>query len=279
MSKNILITGKNSYIGNQLEEWLTETSEPYNVMKISVRDDKWADFDFSTFDTVVHVAGVAHIKETEKNQNVYYQVNRDLATAVAQKAKLEGVKHFIFLSTMSVYGIEQGIIDENTPLKPQNAYGKSKLEAEEKIAKLQDTIFKVTIIRPPMVYGKESKGNYTRLAKLAVRSPVFPEINNKRSMIYIDNLSECIRSIISTSKQGVVLPQNKDYVNTTELVKLIAKAHGKKIFLIKGFNSLIKLWNNTVINKVFGSLIYAPSVTTTIDLVDFEESIEKTEKS
>lgn len=279
MVKNILITGKDSYIGNNLESWLKKTSEEYSVAQISVRNAKWTELDFSIFDTVVHVAGIAHIKETKENQHLYYEVNRDLAVAVAKKAKLEGVKHFIFLSTMSVYGIETGIIDENTLLKPKNAYGKSKLDAEEKITKLQDAVFKVTIIRPPMVYGKESKGNYKRLAKLAVKSPVFPIVNNERSMIYIDNLSECIKNIISTSKQGVILPQNKEYTNTTRMVKQIAKVHGKKIFFFKGFNLLINGLNSKIINKVFGSLVYAQSVVTTIDLVSFEESIEKTEQS
>src|SRR5699024_2819593 len=161
----------------------------------------WKEKDFSMYDVVVHVAGIAHRKETKENAQLYYEINRDLAYDVAQKSKTESVKQFIFLSSMSVYGLEEGVIDGRTPLHPKSNYGKSKLEAENLIQPLENKNFKVAIIRPPMIYGKDCKGNYQRLAKIAKKVPVFPKIDNKRSMIYIDNLSEFIRLSIDRSEE------------------------------------------------------------------------------
>lgn len=256
--KRILIIGKNSYIGTSLEQWLKNFPKKYEIKSISLRDDSWEEEDFSVYDAVYHVSGIAHIKETEKIKDLYYRVNRDLTYEVAKKSKKEGVKQFIFLSTMSVYGLESGVINEDTPLRPKSDYGKSKLQAEELIKPLGDDDFKITIIRPPMVYGKGCKGNYPRLAKLAKMTPIFPYIDNKRSMIYIDSLSEFVRLLIDDSVSGLFLPQNKEYVNISEMVKLIAESHGKNLRLTKLFNWAIAigLVLSETFRKVFGSLIY-----------------------
>lgn len=279
--KKILITGKNSYVGTSLEKWLGNYPERYSIDSISLRDDSWKEKDFSKYDIVVHVVGIAHIKETKENAKLYYRVNRDLAFDVAQKAKVENVKQFIFLSSMSVYGIESGVIDKSTPLNPKSNYGKSKFEAEKLISSLERTSFKVAILRPPMIYGKGCKGNYNRLTKLALKFPVFPKINNKRSMIYIDNLCELVRILIDESKSGIFHPQNKDYVCTSEMVNLIAKIQGKKIWFTKFFNPLIGLFQNRTLNKVFGSLMYDSSLSQPglqYNIHDFESSIYLTEK-
>ena len=186
--KKILITGKNSYIGNSLVRWLGYYHNRYSIDSISLKSDDWKKKKFSEYDVVLHVAGIAHIKETKENEGLYYKVNRDLTYEIAQKAKTEGVKQFIFLSSMSVYGIMEGVISADTPLKPNSAYGKSKLEGEKLIENLHDASFTVAILRPPMVYGNNCRGNYTKLAALALKTPVFPKVDNKRSMIYIDNL-------------------------------------------------------------------------------------------
>ncbi|MGB4351276.1 MAG: NAD-dependent epimerase/dehydratase family protein, partial [Tissierellaceae bacterium] len=217
--KSILITGKNSYIGSRFEEWLAKYPDKYKVDAISLRDESWKEKDFSEYDVIYHVAGIAHRKETKENRELYYAVNRDLAYEVAKKSKQDGIKQFIFLSTMSVYGLESGVIDEYTPLKPKSNYGKSKLQAEELIKPLEDDSFKIAILRPPMVYGKGCKGNYPRLAKLAKITPIFPDIDNKRSMIYIDNLSEFVRLLIDDYSSGLFLPQNSEYVKTSEMVR------------------------------------------------------------
>src|SRR5699024_10485464 len=100
--KKILITGKNSYIGGKFKEWVEQWPDEYIVDEISVRGDEWKEADFSIYDSVFHVAGIAHRKETKKNKNLYFEVNRDLVQKVAFKAKRDGVRQFIFLSSMSV---------------------------------------------------------------------------------------------------------------------------------------------------------------------------------
>ena len=258
--KRILIIGKNSYIGTSLENWLEKEPDKYKIDSTSVRDGAWKEKNFSEYDVVVHVAGIAHIKETKENKDLYYKVNRDLAYKVAKKSKSEGVKQFIFLSSMSVYGIENGVIDKDTPLNATSAYGKSKIEAEELVNKLEAESFRIATLRPPMVYGKGCKGNYPRLARLALKTPIFPNIDNKRSMIYIDNLSEFIKQLIDIQSSGLFFPQNDEYVNTSEMVRLIAEMHGKKIMMTKLFNPLLRLLNISTVNKVFGDLVYEKSM-------------------
>ena len=208
-------------------------------------------------------------------------MNRDLAFEAAKKAKNEGVKQFVFLSSMSVYGMETGVIDQSTLTNPKNAYGKSKLEAEKLISELDDESFTVSILRPPMIYGKGCKGNYTRLAKIARKSPLFPESKNRRSMIYIDNLSEFVRLIIDNCDSGLFFPQNKDYVNTGEMVAMIAKEYNKKIKMTKIFNVIIIKSNISTLNKAFGDLIYKQDLSDyshDYRIFELSESIKLTEQ-
>lgn len=278
--KRVLITGKNSYIGTSLENWLMREPDKYKVETIDMRDGSWKEKDFSLYDIVIHVAGIAHIKETSNNQDLYYKVNRNLAYGTAQKAKQDGVEQFIFLSSMSVYGIENGVINRDTPLNPNSAYGKSKIEAEELINKLQDDSFTVATLRPPMVYGKGCRGNYPRLVGLALKTPIFPKVDNKRSMIYIDNLSEFVKQLIDNRSDGLFFPQNAEYVNTSEMVRFIAEAHGKKFVMTKLFNPLLMIMNVSTVNKVFGDLVYDMSMSeyeSEYRVCGFRESIIKTE--
>ena len=278
--KRVLITGANSYVGTSVEKWLMKEPDKYYVETLDMKDPNWKNFDFSKFDVVFHVAGIAHIKETSDNEDLYYKVNRDLAYETAQKAKQDGVEQFIFLSSMSVYGIENGVIDKSTPLNPNSAYGKSKIEAEELINKLEDNSFVVATLRPPMVYGKGCRGNYPRLVGLALKTPIFPKVDNKRSMIYIDNLSEFVKQLIDNRSGGLFFPQNAEYVNTSEMVRLIAEAHGKKIVMTKLFNPLLRLLNVSTVNKVFGDLVYDMSMSeydANYAIIDFNNSIVKTE--
>jgi len=280
--KKILITGANSYIGTSIEKWLLQYSENYKVDTISVKGNDWLNYDFGKYDSLIHIAGIAHRKETEMNKQLYFEVNRDLAFNVAKKSKADGLNHFIFFSTMNVYGLEEGVIDANTPENPKSSYGKSKLEAEKLISELQDDSFKLTIIRPPMVYGENCKGNYQRLRKLAIKSPFFPKIHNERSMIYIDNLSEFVRIVIDKKLEGICLPQNNKYVSTYEMVKTISEVNKNKIFFTKIFNPLISIMNFGIVSKVFGNLIYDSNIFDLDDdynVIDFKESIIKTEKN
>ena len=278
--KKILITGENSYIGTSFEKWIEQYHNKYIVHTVDMKTDNWKTKDFSQYDVVFHVAGIAHVRETNKNRELYYKVNRDLAYETAKKAKSEGVKQFIFLSSMSVYGKEKGAISKNSDLKPNSNYGKSKLQAEKLIEPLRSERFKVVILRPPMVYGRGCRGNYPRLSKLAVRIPIFPDINNKRSMIYIDNLCEFIRLLIDRYCSGIYYPQNSEYVSTSNMVKMIAEVHEKKIILTKLFNPIIKLFKTRTVIKVFGSLIYEKKMSyyeKNYCVKDFESSIRLTE--
>ncbi|MGG1634062.1 NAD-dependent epimerase/dehydratase family protein [Paenibacillus sp. NRS-1760] len=280
--KKIMITGVNGYIGKSLERWLTNYSERYLVDCISLRNDCWKTMDLSVYDVVLHAAGIAHVKETPIIEELYYKVNRDLAYEVANKAKNDGVNQFILLSSMSVYGVQNGVINENTNLNPKSGYGKSKLEAERLISQLSSNKFYISIVRPPMVYGKNCGGNYPKLVKAALRAPMFPAIDNKRSMIYIDNLCEFLRLLIDDRSKGIFFPQNNEYVNTTELVRIIAESHGKRIRVTKLFNPLLRFLTVSTINKVFGDLVYEKKMSeySTIqkcNYIGFEESIKLTE--
>jgi UDP-glucose 4-epimerase len=283
--KNILITGKNSYIGTSLENWLMREPDKYKVDTVDMKDGSWKEKDFSIYDVVFHVAGIAHVSSDPKMEDLYYKVNRDLTIETAEKAKAEGVKQFIFMSSIIVYGdscSSKCVIDKNIVPTPSNFYGNSKLQAEEGIKHLESDDFKIVVLRPPMIYGKGSKGNYPRLANMAKKIPVFPDIDNERSMLHIDNLCEFIKVMIDHEETGLYFPQNKEYVKTSELVKTIADVHGKRIWMISWMNWLIRMmFGIGIVNKVFGNLVYEKSMSDydkeNYRIRDFKESIEMTE--
>ncbi|MBU3213950.1 NAD-dependent epimerase/dehydratase family protein [Clostridium estertheticum] len=284
---NILITGANSYIGTSLEKWLKKDSDKYYVDTLDMKDNEWKNRDFSKYDVVFHVAGIAHVSTDPKMEQLYYKINRDLTIETAKKAKFDGACQFIFMSSIIVYGDSSSInhkrvISRNTVPHPTNFYGNSKLQAEEGIMLLDDDKFKVVVLRPPMIYGKGSKGNYPKLAKMAQKLPFFPDVDNERSMLHIDNLCEFIRLVIQNEEKGIFFPQNKEYVNTAMMVKLIAEAHGKKIKITKAFNPALRVMGNFVgmVNKAFGNLVYEKSMSEYKDeyrIGDLRESIRITE--
>lgn len=279
--KKILITGANSYIGSSFENYLNKNyNSCYQIDTLDMINESWKNFDFSSYDVIYHVAGIAHIKETKDNKDLYYKVNKDLAIEVAKKAKQENVKQFIFLSSMSVYGIEKGFITKDTTLNPKSNYAKSKLQAEEVLKSLQTKDFKICIIRPPMVYGKDCKGNFQSLIKFAKKLPIFPKVKNNRSMIYIDNLSEFVKLLIDNNEEGLFFPQNNEYSNTSYLVKLIGQSMNKKVRLFIGLGWLIKLSGLVIkkLTKAFGSLCYDMKLSEykqNYALISLEESIKE----
>ena len=283
--KRVLITGKNSYIGTSLENWLMREPDKYKVDTVDMRDVSWKEKDFSQYDVVFHVAGIAHVSSDPKMEGLYYKVNRDLTIETAEKAKAEGVKQFIFMSSIIVYGDSSSskrVIDRNTVPTPSNFYGNSKLQAEEGIKDLETADFKIVVLRPPMIYGKGSKGNYPKLANMAKKIPVFHDIDNERSMLHIDNLCEFIKVMINHEETGLYFPQNKEYVKTSDLVRTIAEVHGKKIIMTKLFNPVLRLMFGVgIVNKVFGNLVYEKSMSdydkANYRIRTFRESIELTE--
>ncbi len=269
--KKILITGANSYIGTSFEKYIKENyPNDYIVDTVDMIDGTWREKNFSEYDSVFHVAGIAHSdngKISAEKEKLYYAVNTDLTVETAKKAKEDGAKQFIFMSSAIVYGDsapigKSKVITKDIPVSPSNSYGDSKVQAENGICPLNDDNFKVVILRPPMIYGKGSKGNYPTLAKMARKMPIFPYVKNQRSMLYIENLCEFVRLMIENEEQGTFWPQNAEYSNTSELVKMIAEANGKKVFLIKGGTWVLKLMSHAtgLVNKAFGNLSYDMSM-------------------
>lgn len=274
--KNILIAGAGSYIGESFKDFLGQWPDEYTVDVIGTKGLEPKPELFENVDSIFCVAGIAHIKETAENRHLYFNVNRDLVVSIAKAAKAAGVKQFILLSSMSVYGLEVGRITKETAPHPVTAYGQSKLEADEEIKKIADDEFKFCCLRPPMVYGKNCTGNYQSLRKFTLKSPIFPKYKNQRSMIYIGNLCEFVKSAIDQKKSGLFFPQNAEYTNTSEMVKAIAEAHGKKIRLTKAFNWALKICSLDIVKKVFGDLVYEP--VDTVGKYGLKESIKLTEE-
>lgn len=284
MTTKILITGENSYIGGKFTEWVAQWPDKYQVDEISVRDDKWKQADFSSYDSVYHVAGIAHNSSNPKLEDLYYEVNRDLTIEVAKKVKKDGVPQFVFMSSIIVYGTKNKFIDADTKPNPDNFYGDSKLQAEKGLNELQSDDFKVVILRPPMIYGKDSKGNYPLLSKFAQKSPVFPNYPNKRSMLHIDNLCEFVRLIIINNERGTFHPQNKEYVQTSEMVKLISEFYNNKIWLTKLVNPIIIMFFKiNLVRKIYGDFYYEKSMSVyskgNYQIRTLEESIKLTESA
>lgn len=292
--KKVLITGANSYIGTSFENWIQKNAPDISIDTMDMIGEAWKNADFSGYDAVFHVAGIAHAdvgKVSDEQKALYYKVNAGLTEECAKKAKAEGVKQFVFMSSIIVYGESAGIgkervITKDTPLTPANFYGDSKVKAEEAISPLSDKTFKVVILRPPMIYGKGSKGNYPLLARMARKLPFFPNVQNERSMLYIGNLCKLIACVIEREEEGIFYPQNKDYVNTGDMVKHIAKVKGKNIRLTGLFNPMLKLMGRMggklggLVNKAFGNMVYEKAMSQydfEYQIYDLKESVKLTE--
>ena len=289
--KKILITGANSYIGTSFEKYMKQWPDKYQVDTVDMIDGSWRNKDFSEYDTVYHVAGIAHSdngKISEEKKQLYYKINTDLTIETAKKAKADGVKQFIFMSSAIVYGDsapigKKKVITKDTPVSPANCYGDSKVQAENGIRPLEDEKFKVVILRPPMIYGKGSKGNYPTLSKLAQKLPLFPYVQNERSMLYIENLTEFVRLMVENEENGTFWPQNGEYSNTSEVVKMIGAARGKKVRLVKGFGWAVRFLGlfTGMVNKAFGNLSYDMEISEYKEeyrKITLIESIKRTEK-
>ena len=199
---------------------------------------------------------------------------------------------FIFMSSMIVYGASGKLgksrrITADTQPDPENFYGDSKLKAEEGIRALNNETFKVVVLRPPMIYGKGSKGNYPLLAKMAAKLPIFPNIQNERSMLYVGNLCKFVSLLLQNEEQGIFFPQNAEYVQTSHLVQMIATAHHKKIHLTKLFNPAVILLSKIggkfgrLADKAFGNMSYDMQMSVypqEYRVYSLEESIQRTEQ-
>ncbi|MGN1147364.1 MAG: NAD-dependent epimerase/dehydratase family protein [Lachnospiraceae bacterium] len=266
----LLITGAGSYIGTTFENWLREQEKEVHVDTLDMRQENWQSNSFAGYDTVFHVAGIAHADTghaSEETKALYYQVNTKLAIETAKKAKTDGAGQFVFMSSIIVYGDSAGIgkrkmITPDTVPAPANFYGDSKLQAEKGILALADEHFKVVILRPPMIYGRGAKGNFPLLVKFAAKLPVFPKIENERSMLYVGNLCCFLWEVMERKAEGIFFPQNEQYVATTEMVRTIADRLDKRLVFTRLCNPLLRLLGSLpgkpgkLVNKAFGSLTY-----------------------
>lgn len=294
--KRILITGANSYIGESFENYAQKYyGKNFFIDTVDTLESSWKEVDFRSYDVVFHVAGIAHAdveNVDEATRRRYYAVNTDLAIEAAILAKAAGVRQFVFMSSMIVYGEsapfgKAKIIDEHTIPEPANFYGDSKWQADKGVRKLESESFHVAVLRPPMIYGPGSKGNYPILAKIAKRFPMFPAVENQRSMLYIDNLCEFLCLLMLSGEGGIYFPQNAEYTNTSEMVRSVADAVWHPIRITRLFNPAIMIASHIpgkvggLVNKAFGNSIYVQklSIYKGMDyyINDLRTSIEETE--
>lgn len=293
--KRVLITGENSYIGLSFENYVhNHYSAELSVETVDMIDGTWRKKSFSGYDIIYHVAGIAHAdvgKVSEETKKKYYSINTDLAIETAQKAKKDGVNQFVFMSSAIVYGDSAPYgkskrITKETEPSPANFYGDSKWQADKGVRELNDKDFTVTVLRPPMIYGKGSKGNYPVLAKLAKKLPVFPNVQNERSMLYIENLCEFLAQVMIRGEGGIFWPQNREYTRTSDMVRMIGEVTGHKVRVSKVWNWVVGLAaiipgkTRTLANKAFGNLSYDQSMSEydfEYQVFELKESIERTE--
>ena len=286
--KRILITGAGSYVGESVRRYVLSTSSDFQIDAVDTMNDAWKEADYGLYDAVFHVAGIAHVNADPKMEPLYYKVNRDLTIEVAKHAKAAGVKQFVFMSSQIVFHESQSLKTEvltaDTKENPNGFYGDSKLHAEKGLHELECDSFKVCILRPPMIYGPNSKGNFPRLAKLATKVPVFPCWHNKRSMLYIDNLAEFVKQAVIRELSGTFYPQNRELADTVEIIRFFAKAAGHKVWITRLLNPFVWLGSFVLqpINKMFATYYYAPEMSKMdfdYQLVSFEESLKRVAES
>ena len=277
----VLITGAGSYVGESVRRYILSTSSDFEIDAVDTMNDAWKEAEFSKYDVVYHVAGIAHVNADPKMEPLYYKVNRDLTIEVARAAKAAGVKQFIFMSSQIVFHESQSlkteVLTSETKENPNGFYGDSKLQAEKGLHELECDAFKVCILRPPMIYGPNSKGNFPRLVKLAQKTPFFPAWHNKRSMLYIDNLAEFVKQAILRELSGTFYPQNRELADTVEIIRYFANANGHKVWITKLLNPFVSLGSFVLqpINKMFATYYYDPEMSKMdfdYQLVSFEES-------
>lgn len=283
--KRILIIGKDSYIGEHLFAWLKQYPDSCEAEIVSPLNDAWRTADFSAFDAVVDLAGIAHINNPgQELKPLYYSVNRDLTATLGAHAKNAGVRQFVIFSSMNVYGDLCESITDREKTNPTSFYGDSKLQGDRKLFAMEDESFRISCLRPPFVYGKGCRGNYNTVARLAKKLPLFPTYRNKKSMIYIDNLCEFVRLTVERELYGILTPQNRELVSTAELISAIAEANGRKIWLTGLLNRSVPMLKKLIpaARKAFGDDCYELSFSDYFDfeydVVSFAESIRRTEQ-
>lgn len=288
MAKKVMLVGIGGYIGGKFTEYIKKHYSDWKVDAVDSMNRKWADADFRGYDAVYNVSGLAHANARQGSEELYYQVNGQLPIDVATKAKEEGVPLFVQMSSQIVYGDMSGIGEEKLitaetiPSEP-TIYGKSKMMAERGLQKLVDDTFQVAIMRPPLIYSEYARDNFPRLVNFAKKMPIFPKLENKQSMVYVDNLCELVKLVIENNLGGTYYPQQECYIETSKIVADIAKAVGNKMWQTRIFNPALRLLGKVpqlgFIHKAFGSIAYDMDLSNHFDgkyrVVSYEESIRR----
>lgn len=251
----LLITGSNGFVGTY---FIDKYKNKYKIQKFSFINDDFSTLDAAGVDTVFHLSALVH-QMGGASAEEYERVNVTQTLELAKKAKESGVKQFVFMSTVKVYGEEtDDIYTENSGCYPEDEYGKSKLKAELELLKLESESFVVSIVRTPIVYGFGVKANIKNLVNLVKKVPVLPfgAIENRRSMVYIGNLCHLVDVVIEQEKSGMFLASDDEPLSTTKLIELIANELDKKVYLIKipFFEALLKLLKPSFHKRLYGSL-------------------------
>ena len=224
-------------------------------------------------DAVVHLAARVHVMhDTAINPlTVYRATNTDATLNLARQAAKVGAKRFVYLSSIKVNG-EATESDRpfhaDDPPVPEDAYAISKYEAEQGLMVIaKETGMEVVIIRSPLVYGPGVKGNFASLVKWVRKGLPLPfgALKNKRSLVALDNLvsfialcADCEKSPTAANK--VFLISDGEDVSTTELLRMVAMAYGKKVFFIpvpqSWLNIVAKMLGKAeVASRLLGSLV------------------------
>jgi nucleoside-diphosphate-sugar epimerase len=253
--KKLLITGSSGFIGSY---FINKYKDKYDIKSFSFLKDDFKSLDCSGVDVVLHLSALVH-QMGGASVDKYERVNVTQTLELARKAKESGVGHFVFMSTVKVYGEEtKSKYSEDSNCNPEDEYGKSKLKAELELQKLEDKDFKVSIVRTPIVYGYGVKANIKSLVNLVNKVPVLPfgKIENKRSMVYIGNLCHLVEVVITQKEAGVFLSSDDEPLSTSKLIELITKNLDKKIYLVKipFFESLLKILKPSFHKRLYGSL-------------------------
>lgn len=264
MKKNILLCGKNSYVGGKLIDTL---SDKFNFKELDMRTPEWKEYDYSPFDTIIFLEAIVHRPELQDSQ-LYKEVNEVLPVKVAERAVKQGLKQFIFFSTMGVYGLKpsltgNGKVSIDTTYHPKNLYGKSKLNAEMLLVELQKkNDFVLSIVRPPNIYGNDCPGNYHNYMNLCAKYMIlFPLLrHNQFSMIHINNLSTVIGELIGAKASVLLCPQDPGDKSNALRIEKIAKEmnrlHYQSIFLGKLLYTFYKMFPLKQITNLFGDMYY-----------------------
>ena len=260
--KNLLITGSSGFVGSY---FIRKYKKKYNIKTFSFRKDDINILNFNNANVIFHLSALVH-QMGGASKEEYEKVNVTQTLQLAKKAKENGVKQFIFMSTVKVYGEEtNNVYTENTIGKPQDEYGKSKLKAEKLLLELEDEDFRVSIIRTPIVYGHGVKANIQALINFVNKVSLLPfgKIKNKRSMVYIGNLCHLVDEVIQQKQSGVFLASDNSAFSTSKLIELIAKNLDKKVYLLKIplFETLLKFFKPSFHKRLYCSLEVDNSIT------------------